>query len=59
MRGITNRTCTLSRKIAVAPDGKRFLLLQEVGENGEEASPAELHVVLNWHEELKRFVPVN
>ena len=41
----------------VARDGKRFVMLQPV--EGESAPPTELHVVLNWFEELKRRVPTN
>ena len=33
----------------------RFIMIQE----DEESSTAEIHVVLNWFEELKRLVPVN
>ncbi len=36
----------------VAPDG-RFLMIQE----SQESTPPEIHVVLNWFEELKRLVP--
>ena len=39
----------------VAPDGSRFLMIKPV----EDTSVAELRVVLNWLEELKRRVPVN
>ena len=38
----------------VAPDGQRFLMIQE----GEQDAPAtQIHVVLNWSEELKRLAP--
>jgi len=36
----------------VAPDG-RFLMIQE----SQESTPPEIHIVLNWFEELKRLVP--
>lgn len=36
-----------------SPDGRRFLVLQPV----EKSRPTELHVVVNWFEELKRLVP--
>jgi serine/threonine-protein kinase len=36
-----------------SPDGKRFLVLQPV----ETSRPTELHVVVNWFEELKRVCP--
>ena len=37
----------------VAPDGRHFVMVKE----GETA--AELHVVTNWFDELKRLVPTN
>ena len=37
----------------VAADGQRFLMLKRV-----DSSPSrDIHIVLNWHEELKRLVP--
>jgi len=39
----------------VTPDGQRFLMLK-AGE--QEQAPTQIHVVLNWFEELKRRVPV-
>jgi len=39
-----------------SPDGQRFLMLKTV-EHQEQAA-TEIHVVLNWFEELKRRVPV-
>ena len=36
----------------VAPDG-RFLMIQE----SQESTPPEIHIVLNWFEELKRLLP--
>ena len=38
----------------ISPDGKRFLMMKE-------ATPetSQIHVVLNWFEELKRLVPTN
>ena len=38
----------------ISPDGQRFLMIKEV-----EAGQAQINVVLNWFEELKRLVPVN
>ena len=38
----------------VAPDGQRFLVLQP---EYDDSQVRELHVVLNWFEELKRLVP--
>ncbi|HKI26542.1 MAG TPA: protein kinase [Candidatus Sulfotelmatobacter sp.] len=40
----------------VSPDGQRFLMIKP-NEAGE-AAPAQINVVLNWFEELKRLVPV-
>jgi eukaryotic-like serine/threonine-protein kinase len=39
----------------VSPDGQRFLMIKP-NEAGE-AAPAQINVVLNWFEELKRRVP--
>ncbi len=39
-----------------APDGKRFLMMQSAQ---SEAGPAQLHVVMNWFEELRRRAPAN
>ena len=40
----------------ISPDGKRFLLAVETG---EDPSPTELHVKTNWFEELKRLTDSN
>jgi serine/threonine-protein kinase len=40
------------RNYDVAPDGERFLVLGP-------ATPARLHVILNWSEELKRLAPTS
>ena len=37
----------------ISPDGERFLMITS------EAQPNELHIVLNWFEELKRLVPTD
>ena len=48
-----------SRRIAVGPDGQRFLLHKETYQTGtDEPTSAEINVVLNWFEELKERVPV-
>ena len=39
----------------VSPDGKRFLMLKPPV--AQSAGPAQLHVVVNWFEELRRRVP--
>jgi len=40
----------------VSPDGKRFLMLKPVA--GQNAGSGQLHIVVNWFEELRRRVPV-
>ena len=45
-----------SRRYDIAPDGKRFLMLRQGG-NDDASPPQNLTVVLNWTEELKRLVP--
>ena len=41
----------------VAADG-RFLMIKESGSGQEASGPAQINVVLNWAEELKRLAPV-
>jgi serine/threonine-protein kinase len=42
----------------VSPDGKRFLLLKDVGTpSGDKPAQSELRIVINWVEELKRLLP--
>ncbi len=36
----------------ISPDGQRFLMIKE-----EQTTTAQINVVLNWFEELKRLVP--
>ena len=38
----------------VSPDGQRFLMLKS---EAQQAAATQIHVVLNWFEELKRRVP--
>jgi serine/threonine-protein kinase len=46
------------RHYDVSADGQRFLLLKDVAQADSVRPPsAEIHLVLNWHEELKRRVP--
>jgi len=45
-----------SRQFDITPDGSRFLMIRE-SQNVEQQ--AEIHVVLNWTEELKRLVPTD
>jgi serine/threonine-protein kinase len=43
----------------ISPDGKRFLMMKEVGNTPSEATgPRKINIVLNWTEELKQRVPV-
>ena len=44
---------------AVAPDGQQFLIVQAVGATQADRPPADLIIVENWTEELKRLVPTN
>jgi hypothetical protein len=46
-----------ARTFDIAPDGRRFLMITQG--SGNEAAPRNLIVVQNWHEELKRLVPVS
>ena len=41
---------------SVSPDAQRFLMLKAADQ--QEAALTQIHVVLNWFEELKRRVPV-
>ena len=43
------------RNYDVAADG-RFLMLQDVAATNDETAPSQIHVVLNWFEELKAWV---
>ena len=40
---------------SVSPDGKRFVML----ESTEQEEVGQIHVILNWFEELKRLVPTD
>ena len=48
-----------NRRMAVSPDGQRFLLLREgdAQQTPDEGPPPQVIVVENWLEELKRLVP--
>jgi len=39
----------------ISPDGERFLMLKE--EQQQQGALTQIHVVLNWFEELRRRVP--
>jgi Tol biopolymer transport system component len=41
----------------IAPNGQHFLMLKTVEQ--QESSMTQIHVVLNWFEELKRIVTIN
>ena len=43
----------------IAPDGKRFLVIRDIDTGDVLAGLDEIHVVLNWNEELERLVPAN
>jgi hypothetical protein len=43
------------RNYDVASDGERFVMTMPI----EQDTAPQLHVVLNWFEELKRLVPTN
>ena len=44
----------------IAPDSERFLMIRiGTSEVAGSANPTQVRVVQNWHEELKRLVPVN
>ena len=42
--------------IDVSPDGQRFLMLKDEGDSAE---ATELILLQNWHQELKRLVPID
>ena len=48
---------SLIRDYDVTPDGQRFLMVRWQSKPLEPVT--ELHVVLDWFEELKRIVPTN
>ena len=41
-----------SRNYDVAPDGQRFVMIRR-----EEDEDSQLHIVLNWFQELRRLAP--
>ncbi len=47
------------RRVAIASDGQRFLMLKEGGGSEDTAAPQNIIFVLNWFEELKSLVPTN
>jgi serine/threonine-protein kinase len=54
-RYYNEQTAGLGPTFDIAPDGKRFLMIKEVG--GDPPPPAGIIVAQHWVEELKRLVP--
>ena len=52
---LASRARTFGRTFDVAPDGQRFLMVKEAGDDTSRL--AQIIVVENWTEELKRLVP--
>jgi serine/threonine-protein kinase len=48
------RTSGTGTAYDIHPDGKRFIMVSEADEQRAASSPQQVHVVLNWFEELKR-----
>ena len=46
-----------NRNYDVAPDGKRFVIVADDASQLGGLPGAQIHLVLNWFEELKRLVP--
>ena len=46
-----------ARHYDVSPDGRRFLMIKDSTTADAKVAPANMVVVLNWQEELKRLVP--
>jgi serine/threonine-protein kinase len=47
------------RTYDVSPDGRRFLMIKEGASTGDAAPQAQIILIQNWSEELKRLVPTN
>ncbi len=47
------------RNYDVAPDSSRFVAVFLGGVDDDSASPDQIVIVQNWHEELQRLVPVD
>ena len=54
--GMAAATISAGRNYAVAPDGERFLVIQDELSANEQARTDELIIVLNWYQELKQLV---
>jgi len=53
-RGDVMSTPNNNTNYDVSADGKRFLMIQEPESTD---APEQIHLVINWFEELKRLVP--
>jgi serine/threonine-protein kinase len=58
LEGYTGPNALANRRVAVAPDGQRFLFLKPATVAQSSAPAARLLMVENWFEELKQRVPV-
>ena len=47
-----------ARNYDISSDGQRFLMIKEL-DTGAAQLPEQIHVVINWFEELERLVPKN
>ena len=47
------------REYDIHPDGQRFLMIKQAPQTEEASARAEIILVQNWSEELKRLVPTN
>jgi hypothetical protein len=52
--GTFETSTVLRTQYDVTPDGQRFVMVQQ---GAGDAGVSQIHVVLNWFEELKRSVP--
>ena len=48
-----------SRAFDISRDGQRLLVIKQGAATGVTGEEPEIHVVLNWFEELTRLVPTN
>jgi len=55
-RYVTSRVMRSIPYYDISPDGQRFLMIKE---ETAQQDTAQINVVLNWFEELKRLVPTN
>lgn len=51
------QTALADRTYDIAPDGQPFLMIKEAEQTAEASAPGQIHVVLNWFEELNARVP--